>query len=526
MNDSSQSQALPTLAIFDFDDTLTKRDSLFPFLQMAVGKLRFGWGLLILSPILVGYTLCLVPNWRAKEAVLTHYLAGLTEEQLQRLSQRFAVQKIPQLLRPEAIKRLHWHQSQGHQTIILSASPEAYLIPVAQTLGVNRVIGTRLEINCGVLTGKIVEKNCYGSEKVTQLQAVLGDLSQYCIYAYCDGRGDRELLDVANYSYYRTFHDSATVEPLGSTPNWERVLILSVVAAAALYLGMMLWSGAEQFWASLNTLPSWLIPALLALIFVGYCLRFVRWQWYLQLMGYQVPTGSSFRIFLASFALTASPGKAGEFIKSLLLKRHHDVPIAPTLAGLFCERFTDALSIMLLIGLSLFSVFQSKWAIVAVGLIQLAIVLVLQQPVLIKQRVLEPLARWSKLRAIIQKIEVLIDSASTLLKPKILVGSTLLALLAWGLEGIALYFIFQFLGIEIITPYQAVLIFTASGLIGALSLLPGGIGSTEVLTISFSIMYGATQTAAVTATFLIRLLTLWFAVGIGILAMLSTQNRV
>ncbi|PSP06562.1 MAG: hypothetical protein BRC51_03210 [Cyanobacteria bacterium SW_12_48_29] len=79
---------------------------------------------------------------------------------------------------------------------------------------------------------------------------------------------------------------------------------------------------------------------------------------------------------------------------------------------------------------------------------------------------------------------------------------------------------------EIITPYQAVLILTASVLIGALSLLPGGIGSTEVLTISFSIMYGATQTAAVTATFLIRLLTLWFAVGIGILAMLSTQNRV
>ncbi|MBE9046270.1 HAD-IB family hydrolase [Pleurocapsales cyanobacterium LEGE 10410] len=523
MNQLFDASTPSDIAIFDFDNTLTSQDSLLPFIQKVVKPLRFYWGLFVLSPILIGYALGWILNWRAKEELLTHFLAGLSEQQLKQFGQRFAAQKIPKLLRSEALKRLLWHQEQGHQTVLVSASLEAYLLPWGKMIGFDYVIGTQLEAKSGVLTGRILGKNCYGQEKVNRLRKVLGDLKQYCIYAYGDSRGDRELLAIANYPYYRTFQ-KPKVDSKQATSKWERGAILSAIAAAVLYLGIVLWSGAEQFWQTLELLPPWLISALLALVFVGYCFRFWRWQWYLQQMNYQVPLGSSFRIFLASFALTASPGKAGESIKSLLLKRHHSVPVAPTLAGLFCERFTDALSVVLLICLSLFSIVQNQWLIVVVGLVQLVIILVLQQPILIKQ-LLKPLNKWSKLRSILARIKALIDSTSILLKPRILLGSTLLALVAWSLEGIALYFIFQFLGATSITPYQAVLIHTASGLVGALSLLPGGIGGTEAITISLSILHGATQTTAVAATLLIRLLTLWFAVGVGILAMLLVQKR-
>jgi len=524
MKDPPSLQSLPTIAIFDFDGTLTDRDSFFPFLKMVVGSSRFWWGLFILSPILVGYALRLVPNWRAKETVLAYFLSGLSEEQLQQLGQRFAAQKISKLLRPEALQRLGWHQEQGHQIVLVSASLEAYLLPWAQAMGFDQVIGTQLEVRSGLLTGRILQKNCYGREKVTRLRALLGDLSGYCLYAYGDSRGDRELLACVNYPYYRTFQDAVTVEPRGLPSRWVGGLILSVVVASVLYLGIVLLSGADQFLAALNLLPPWLTPALLSLVLIGYCLRFVRWQWYLQQVGYQVPIGSSFRIFLASFALTASPGKAGESIKSLLLKRRHNIPVAPTLAGLFCERFTDALSVLLLICLSLFSVVQEQGAIVAVGLVQLAMIIALQQPKLIKQ-ILKPFTRWRRLHSIIENIENLIDSTSTLLKLNVLIGSTLLALLAWGLEGIGLYLIFHHLGAESITLYQAVLIHTASSLMGALSLLPGGIGGTEALMISLSLFYGASQTASLTATLLIRLVTLWFAVAIGISALLWEQKR-
>ncbi|MEO1374327.1 MAG: HAD-IB family hydrolase [Cyanobacteria bacterium J06635_10] len=515
------------IAVFDFDNTLTKRDSLLPFLRITLGRSRFFWGMLLMSSVLTAYALKLIPNWRAKEAVLTHFLSGIKTEKLNRLAENFAVKEIPKLLRSEAVQRLRYHQEQGHYIILVSASLEAYLVPWANIIGIDQVIGTKLESQSGVLSGRIQGNNCYGKEKVERLTEVLGDLSQYCIYAYGDSRGDREMLDAATFAYYRKFHDTEEVEPKKAKPHWERGLILSVVAAAILYLAMVVWSGAEQFWAALNLLPTWLIPALLGIIFSGYCLRFLRWHWYLHHMGYPVPCRSNFQIFLSSFALTASPGKAGESIKSLLLKRRHNVPVAPTLAGLFCERFTDALSVVLLVCLGLASIAvgtQVTWTILALAAIQVAIVLLLQHPKLLQRYLLKPLGRIQKLKPVVSKVDSLITSASILLKPKLLIGSILIALIAWGLEGVALYYIFQYLEAQSITLYQAVLIHTASGLIGALSMLPGGIGGAETASISLSTLYGATQSQAVAATLLIRLLTLWFAIVIGILAMLLDRN--
>jgi len=212
MNDPPHQQTNTTIAAFDFDDTLTYQDTLFPFLRMVVGRWRFWWGLLLLSPILLGYALRLVPNWRAKEAVLTYFLAGLTEKELDRLGHCFTLEKLPKLLRPEAVERLRWHQKMHHQTILISASLEVYLRPWADQMGFDHIIGTQLEVSEGLLTGKIYDQNCYGKEKVARLQTLLGDLSQYCIYAYGDSNGDKELLAAANYSYYRSFIEPVTPE--------------------------------------------------------------------------------------------------------------------------------------------------------------------------------------------------------------------------------------------------------------------------------------------------------------------------
>lgn len=196
---------LPVVAVFDFDGTLTKRDSLLPFLRMTVGSWKFWWGLLVMSPVLMAYALKLIPNWQAKESVLIYFLEGLTEEKLKRLGQRFAIQKLPQLLRPKALQRLRWHQEQGHKTVLVSASLEAYLLPWAEAMGFDRAIGTRLEVCNKLLKGSILGKNCYGQEKVERLRDLLGDLNQYCIYAYGDSRGDKELLAASTFPYYKDF---------------------------------------------------------------------------------------------------------------------------------------------------------------------------------------------------------------------------------------------------------------------------------------------------------------------------------
>ena len=196
---------LPTIAVFDFDGTLTRQDSLFPFLRMAVGQWRFWLGIGRMLPILIRYILKLIPNWQAKERLFIYFLAGQSERELCQIGQRFALKRLPALLRPEAVRRLRWHQTQGHQVVLVSASLEAYLSPWARLMGIDQVIGTRLKTHSGQLTGRLLGKNCFGQEKVERLKTVLGDLGQYCIYAYGDSRGDKELLAIATFPYFRTF---------------------------------------------------------------------------------------------------------------------------------------------------------------------------------------------------------------------------------------------------------------------------------------------------------------------------------
>jgi phosphatidylglycerophosphatase C len=205
VSDLSQADNRSIIAVFDFDGTLTHRDSLLPFLKNLVGLNKFLRGLLLKSPILIAYFLKFISNHQAKEALLTYFLSGRSHSELQLFSAQFVQQQLPHLLKSEAINRLHWHQEQGHFIVIVSASLELYLAPWAQTVGIPLVVGTQLQVLDDVVTGNIQGENCYGAEKIKRLNMALGTLSHYCIYAYGDSKGDRELLSHADYAFYRSF---------------------------------------------------------------------------------------------------------------------------------------------------------------------------------------------------------------------------------------------------------------------------------------------------------------------------------
>jgi phosphatidylglycerophosphatase C len=195
------------IAAFDFDDTLTDRDTLLPFLRSVVGTQQYFIKMLMLSPILTAYALRILPNWQAKQAALSSFLAGIPEEQLHQAAEHFADHEISRWLRREAVDRLRWHQSEGHRTVLVSASLAVYLRPWARQMGIQDVLGTELEVQQGKFTGKMEGKNCYGAEKLTRLQKLI-DLDHCCLHVYGDSKGDRELLNAAQYPYYRTFSPS------------------------------------------------------------------------------------------------------------------------------------------------------------------------------------------------------------------------------------------------------------------------------------------------------------------------------
>ncbi len=197
------------VAAFDFDGTLTRRDTLLPFLRYLLGDTQLALHALQLSPTLAAYGLGWVTNSIAKERVFVQCLAGMRDETLQREGARFAAHRVSGLLRQEALQRLGWHKAQGHRCVTVSASLEIYVRPWAESVGFDDVIATQLEVRQdGTVSGKLAGQNCFGPEKVRRLGGLLGAREQYCLYAYGDSSGDTEMLSSADYAYYRSFQNS------------------------------------------------------------------------------------------------------------------------------------------------------------------------------------------------------------------------------------------------------------------------------------------------------------------------------
>ena len=511
------------VAVFDFDGTLTHRDSLLPFLWRVAGPIAFVLNTLALLPTLLRYALGTMENGAAKERVLGRFLGGRSVDEVQAVAERFAEETIPSLLDPEGVARLRRHNERGHTTVLVSASPELYLRPWTETEAFNTVIGTQLETEGGGFTGRFATPNCYGPEKTRRLKAEGPSLTGKTVYAYGNSRGDRELLNRADRAFYQSFSDDASPgdeepsdEEGGLPSGWQKGLLYSVVGGAGLYLGLTLWSGADQILRGLRQISPLTLGGLLLLVLAGYLVRFGRWHWYLRHLGEDVPWRENLKAFLASFALTATPGKAGESVKAYFLKRSSDVDPARSIAGLFAERFTDVFSVVLVICIGLFSLPQGRWVVLGIGVVQIGGIAALQRPRWLRRTILLPASQWATIRRWVRPVDTMLADTSTLLRPRTLLGGVLLGGLPWVGEGVAMYVLFDALGPEAIALHEAILIHAAATLFGAVTFLPGGLGGHEAASVSLSLLYGATRPQAVVATVLIRLLTLWFAVAIGI----------
>ena len=198
---------MSTLALFDFDGTITTHDSLIKFIRFAVGDAAFAKGMLQLSPMLAAYKFKLIPNDKAKALMLSHFFKGMPEEKFRDIASTYALTHIDTILRPKAMERIVWHQEEGHEVVIVSASMECWLKPWCEKHNI-ALLGTQLEMQNGMVSGKFLTKNCYGAEKANRVRQVY-DLERYeLIYAYGDSRGDRELLSLAHTGEYKPFRRS------------------------------------------------------------------------------------------------------------------------------------------------------------------------------------------------------------------------------------------------------------------------------------------------------------------------------
>jgi HAD superfamily hydrolase (TIGR01490 family) len=192
------------LVLFDFDGTITTDDSLIRFIRFVAGDAKFIWGMILLSPMLTAYKLKLIPNYKAKQYMLSYFFKGMSEEKFMQVANEYSLKHIKTILRPKAMEKITWHKEQGHKIIIVSASIECWLKPWCNEKNLD-LIATKLEVKDSIITGKFSTRNCYGIEKANRVKEQY-NLSDYDhIYAYGDSRGDRELLAIADESFYKPF---------------------------------------------------------------------------------------------------------------------------------------------------------------------------------------------------------------------------------------------------------------------------------------------------------------------------------
>ena len=295
--------------------------------------------------------------------------------------------------------------------------------------------------------------------------------------------------------------------------SWQfRAVIISALLAAFGYLAVGLWSGWQNVALAIRDTGITGIGVALALSLVNYGLRFCRWHMYLGAMGQRVPAWTSLRIYLAGFALTTTPGKVGELLRSALLVQWA-VPLKKSVAAFFSERLSDLLAIVLLALLGL-AYHPRGQAWIAVGAAGLAAALV----VLSNQRLLG----WFRRRvpgtnrastALRHLTETLIE-ASRCNRPALLALATAASVVAWAAEGFAFHIVLDRMG-DPIPLALAISIYAMAMLAGALSFMPGGLGGAEAVMVALLVWQGMDTGTAVAATLIIRLTTLWFAVVIG-----------
>lgn len=192
------------IAFFDFDGTITSKDTLLEFIKFTKGKSRFYWGMLICSPFLIAFKLKLITNQRAKERVLRFFYSGMHAEAFDAQGVSFVKERLPALIRSKAHKEIQLLQEKGIEVVVVSASPENWIKPWAKNQHIV-VLASKMEVRKELLTGKLQGNNCHGIEKIRRIEEAYLLSDYHRIYAYGDSSGDKAMLARATIRFYKPF---------------------------------------------------------------------------------------------------------------------------------------------------------------------------------------------------------------------------------------------------------------------------------------------------------------------------------
>lgn len=193
-----------TLALFDFDGTISNKDSFVEFMKFTHGTPVFMFRMAMGFLTFAGWKLGLVKSHYTKVKALRGFYRGWSEDRMKEARSRFTKQIIPKILFSNALERIDWHKEQGHRIVVVTASCDAWLGDWVHEMGLE-LLCTEMELKDGVYTGELSKPNCRGKEKVNRINQHLNLKDYASIYAYGNDHGDKQMLGIATHPHFREF---------------------------------------------------------------------------------------------------------------------------------------------------------------------------------------------------------------------------------------------------------------------------------------------------------------------------------
>lgn len=310
-------------------------------------------------------------------------------------------------------------------------------------------------------------------------------------------------------------------------PNLRRRLLTGLLLGFLVVVALALFSDVHKIRDHLAGFSWRLLPLIVGGTLFNYTLRFLKWHYYLGLIGVgTLPWRRSLQLFIAGFPLAVTPGKVGEALKGVWLKQECGVPIARGIPVVLAERISDGLAVLVLSTLGVIA-YPQYWPAFAtiLGILLLGILLSQIRPVALWM--LNLLGKLPLLEKFSVSLREFYEGTYVLFRPRPTVVAVSLGTLAWLGEGLAMYLVLLGLGVPagIQNAAIAVFVLSFSTVIGAVSALPGGLGAAELsITGMLTILMGVETSIAAAATLIIRFATLWFGVGLGLLVWLFSKE--
>ena len=510
----SRGVAQTVIAAFDCDGTLIRGDATRRFLLLLRGPLGLAFDLSTLTPKLLAWRLGRCSTGRLKEAVLDRALQAAPHWRREAALRELHPILIA-MLRPEAVARLRWHQQHGHRCLIVTASPEPLIAPLARHLGVELIAtgcSDLLEVG-GCTPFLLTTPNCKGPEKLRRLELYLGYHPQpQDLESYGDSRGDRTLLQASRHPHWRSFRHDPVTYPINN--NLQRVLpLLAMCLVLSCLYGIR--SATQDvpvnFTSNAMRLLQWL-PALYGLLALSYLGRYARWRVLLGSVGVGRWGLADAQGWFRGFALTASPGKLGELTRVADLHQQLHYPRLALLHTFVVERACDVIAVaiwlLLLLPQHLAHGVQRYGVWLGILLAALLWLFVFSRARWVSVFIHRHLPCRAMLRACFPAL--------------------FLSCLFWGCEALILWVLVGALSAKVISPLVAIAVYLLSGTAGMLSTLPGGIGVNEAATVVLLVQQGIPASIALPIALIRRLITPWsvvaLAAGVGLLPLPSQRS--